>query len=136
MKYLLDSATCLQLLNGGNAGVRQRFFSHQPADLVVCSIVRAELMFAADPRAGGGPGQLQRLQLFLEPLRSLPFDDACAAHYSQLRAALLAQGTPIGAHAMQLAAIALTHRLTLVSPNARDFSRIKGLKLDTWETLL
>ena len=132
MNYLLDSNTCIQFLNDSHAGVRARFFSQIPADMAVCSIVKAELLYGAW-RSARVPANLQRLQVFFEPLRSLPFDDACAQTYAQLRAALAALGAPIGANDMLIAAIALTHRLTVVTHNTREFARIAGLKLEDWE---
>ena len=100
--------------------------------MAVCSIVKAELLYGAW-RSARVPANLQRLQVFFEPLRSLPFDDACAQTYAQLRAALAALGAPIGANDMLIAAIALTHRLTVVTHNTREFARIAGLKLEDWE---
>jgi tRNA(fMet)-specific endonuclease VapC len=50
-----------------------------------------------------------------------------------LRAVLAARGAAIGANDMLIAAIGLTHRLTVVTHNTREFGRIDGLKLDDWE---
>lgn len=132
MKFLLDSNTCIQFLNDSHAGVRRQFFAHQPSDLVLCSIVKAELLYGAY-RSTRVPANLQRLQTFFEPLRSLPFDDACVHAYGQLRAVLAAKGAAIGANDMLIAAIGLTHRLTVVTHNTREFARIDGLKLQDWE---
>jgi tRNA(fMet)-specific endonuclease VapC len=77
---------------------------------------------------------LQRLAIFFEPLRCLPFDDACVQTYGQLRAMLAAKGAAIGVNDMLIAAIALTHRLAVVTHNTREFSRVDGLKLVDWET--
>ncbi len=76
---------------------------------------------------------MQRLKIFFEPLRSLTFDDACVQGYGQLRAVLTSKGAAIGANDMQIAAIAVTHGLTLVTHNTREFGRIDGLKLEDWE---
>ena len=132
MKYLLDSNTCIQFLNDSHAGVRRQFFSHLPSDLAVCSVVKAELLYGAY-RSARVPANLQRLQAFFEALRSFPFDDACAQTYAQLRAVMAARGAAIGANDMLIAAIGLTHRLTVVTHNTREFGRIDGLKLEDWE---
>ena len=132
MKFLLDSNTCIQFLNDSHAGVRQQFFAHQPSDFALSSIVKAELLYGAY-RSTRVPANLQRLQTFFEPLRSLPFDDACVHTYGQLRAVLAAKGAAIGANDMLIAAIGLTHRLTVVTHNTREFGRIDGLKLQDWE---
>lgn len=132
MKYLLDSNTCIQFLNETHAGVKQRFFAQVPADLAICSIVKAELIYGAYLSARVA-ANLQRLAIFFEPLRCLPFDDACVQTYGQLRAVLAAKGAAIGANDMLIAAIALTHRLAVVTHNTREFSLVDGLKLVDWE---
>jgi tRNA(fMet)-specific endonuclease VapC len=53
--------------------------------------------------------------------------------YGRIRAALEAAGTPIGPYDMQIAAIALVHRLILVTHNVGEFGRIAGLQIEDWE---
>jgi len=40
------------------------------------------------------------------------------------------QGTPIGAYDIQIAAIALSLDMTLLTNNTREFERVQGLKLE------
>ena len=42
-------------------------------------------------------------------------------------------GTPIGSYDLQIAAIALSNDLLIVTHNTREFERIDGLKLEDWE---
>jgi tRNA(fMet)-specific endonuclease VapC len=51
-----------------------------------------------------------------------------------LRAQLKARGTPIGAYDLQIAAIALTYNLILVTHNTKEFERVEGLTLEDWES--
>lgn len=132
MKYLLDTNTCIQFLNDSHPGVKRQLLAHQPSDLTLCSIVKAELLFGAY-RSARVAANLQRLEIFFAPIRCLPFDDASVHTYGQLRAVLSDKGTAIGANDMLIAAIALTHKLTLVTHNTREFSRIEALKLQDWE---
>ena len=74
MKYLLDANTCIRLLNQSHAGVTQRFKACEPADIVLCSVVRAELLYGAR-RSARVEFNLRRLDIFAAPLQSLPFDD-------------------------------------------------------------
>jgi tRNA(fMet)-specific endonuclease VapC len=53
-------------------------------------------------------------------------------HYGRLRAGLEAAGTPSGAYDLMIAAHALSLGLTLVTNNAREFSRVRGLRLGNW----
>jgi tRNA(fMet)-specific endonuclease VapC len=64
---------------------------------------------------------------------SLPFDGQAAAICGRLRSQLKAAGTPIGSYDLQIAAIALTHNLTLITHNTGEFSRVEGLHLEDWE---
>ncbi len=64
-----------------------------------------------------------KLDVFLEPFVSLPFDDACAHRCAQIRAQLERVGALIGPHDLQIASIALDYDLTLITHNTREFSR-------------
>ena len=57
---------------------------------------------------------LERQQQFLKRFVSLPFGDEAAIIVDQIRARLVSAGTPIGAYDLQIAAIALFNKLTLV----------------------
>lgn len=132
MKLLLDSNTCIQFLNDSHAGVKRQFLAHHPSDLVLCSIVKAELLDGAY-RSARVAANLQRLQTFFAPMRCLPFDDACIHSYGQLRAILAAKGAAFGANDMLIAAVGLAHKLTVVTNNTGEFARVDGLALEDWE---
>ena len=133
MKYLLDANTCIRLLNSGNDGVTRRYAACLPVDVVLCSVVKAELLYGAR-RSARVEFNLKRLEYFAAPLQSLPFDDRCARDYGLIRADLAAQGTPIGANDLTIAAIARAHDLILVTHNCGEFSRVMGLRVEDWES--
>lgn len=130
--HVLDSNVCIHLLNEKHRGIEQNFRSHSPAEIALCSIVKAELLFGAR-HSQRVSANLQRLQQFFAPLTSLSFDDRCAEEYAQIRADLTAQGKIIGPNDMLIAAIARANNATLVTHNVGEFSRIVGLKLEDWE---
>jgi tRNA(fMet)-specific endonuclease VapC len=76
---------------------------------------------------------LSNQQKFLTLFVSLPFDDSAAEHYGRIRSELARAGTPIGGNDVMIAAIALTHNLTLVTHNLKEFERVNGLKIEDWE---
>ncbi len=71
------------------------------------------------------------MQATLEFFRSLPllaFDDAALKMFIRLRK----QRVRIGTLDLRIAAIVLAKESVLVTRNARDFSRVPGLKLQDW----
>ncbi len=134
MTYLLDTNTCIRYLNGRSPQVRSRLQSLTPEDVVLCSVVKAELHYGA---AGSRDPErtLTRIAEFVSPFTSLPFDDSGAHAYGQIRAQLEQAGTPIGPNDLMIAAIALTHGLTLVTHNTREFERVVGLSYPSREPI-
>jgi len=132
MIYLLDTNVCIHLLNQRLPTVIERFCQHSPIDIALCSVVKAELLYGAQ-RSQRRETNLQLLKGFFAPLQSLPFDDAAAEHYGQIRADLLAQGQPIGPNDFLIAAIARSHEATLVTHNIGEFGRVAGLRMEDWE---
>jgi tRNA(fMet)-specific endonuclease VapC len=68
----------------------------------------------------------------LSPFASLPFDDAAAERYANLRSELQSSGQVIGPLDMQIAAICLAANCTLVTHNVGEFSRVSGLQVEDW----
>lgn len=132
MSYLLDSNACIRILNGSDPLLIERFRSHHPKELRVCSIVKAELYFGAR-NSGRVQENLLLLDRFFAPLLSLPFDDAAALEYGRIRAELQRQGNLIGPNDLCIASIARALDLVLITHNQREFSRVSGLRLEDWE---
>ncbi len=132
MIYLLDTNVCIHLLNESQSQVINNFRRHNPAEIVLCSMVKAELLYGAR-RSQRVEANLQLLKAFFAPLQSLSFDDECAEHYGQIHADLLNQGKPIGPNDLIIAAIARAHDATLITHNIGEFSRVAGLRMEDWE---
>jgi tRNA(fMet)-specific endonuclease VapC len=131
MAYLLDTNTCIEYLKRRNASVVARITLANSGDLFICSIVRAELSVSLYKRPNAANAALLR-SLFAQ-FPSLPFDDNAADEYGRIRADLERRGQPIGPHDTEIAAIAVTNRLTSVSHNVREFSRVPGLVVEDWQ---
>jgi tRNA(fMet)-specific endonuclease VapC len=133
MTYLLDTNVCIRFLNGRSTGVLNQLEKRQPSDIVICSIVKSELIYGS--YSSQNPTHSYEVQRrFWAPYRSLPFDDAAAAVAGLIRSQLAHSETPIGPYDVQIAAIALVHECTLVTHNIREFSRISELMLEDWES--
>ena len=105
---------------------------HGPADIALCSVVKAELLFGA-LRSEQKESNLQLLQKLFAPLHSFEFDDKATAHYAEIRADLAAQGNLIGANDLMIAAIARANQATLITHNMGEFERVQGLLIEDWE---
>jgi tRNA(fMet)-specific endonuclease VapC len=57
----------------------------------------------------------------------MPFDDAAAEQYGNVRSLLKREGRLIGANDLLIASIALATGSTLVTRNVDEFSRVPGL---------
>ena len=132
MSYLLDTNTCIRYLNGQSESIRGKLESKQPEEIVVCSVVKAELFYGALKSARANEN-LEKAHRFLDRLVSLPFDDNASEEYGKVRSKLEMAGTPIGPNDLLIAAIAVVRRVILVTHNTKEFGRVKGLKLEDWE---
>jgi tRNA(fMet)-specific endonuclease VapC len=132
MTYLLDTNTCIRYLNGKSDHLRHRLEQSHPQEIVLCSIVIAELVFGAF-KSMRRDENLGRFRKFAERFISIPFDDAATLAYGEIRSALERVGTPIGPNDLFIAAIAVSHDLTLVTNNVDEFARVPKLKWETWE---
>lgn len=130
MRFLLDSNAVIALLNESAGPVSRRVRQYQPADIGLSAIVMHELYF------GAFKSQRRDLNLGLvDGLRFeiIPFDQEDARHAGEIRAALAAQGTPIGGYDVLIAGQARARALTLVTRNLREFQRVDGLGSENWE---
>lgn len=127
---LLDTNICVLALNGSEPTVMERVRAER-AELLLCSVVKAELLFGAD--ASKSPTRNHaRLRDFFASFPSLPFDDDAAREYGRLRARLRERGRPIGPNDLMIAAIALANDVALVTRNTREFERVEGLAIEAW----
>jgi len=132
MIYLLDSNACIVFLNKRSDKLKQRLELCEPQQIVLCSVVKAELLYGA-MKSQNSQASLLKVENFCGHFQSLPFDDNAAKFYGKIRSELSAIGTPIGANDFMIAAIALANDVTLITHNTREFSRVSGLLLEDWE---
>lgn len=132
MTWALDTNACIRYLNGRSPKLRAKLDAANPAEIRVCTIVMAELFFGAamsiDPVR-----TLANQRLFLSRFPSLPFNDASAEAYAEIRADLTRHGKLIGPNDLLIAAICRANDVTLVTHNTSEFGRVAGLKIEDWE---
>jgi tRNA(fMet)-specific endonuclease VapC len=64
----------------------------------------------------------------------LEFDQEDARQAGEIRALLALRGTPIGPYDVLIAGQAKARRLTLVTRNTAEFSRVHDLRIENWES--
>jgi tRNA(fMet)-specific endonuclease VapC len=133
MKYLLDTNICIYLMKGNFPLVVSRFRQFPINDIGVSAVSIAELEFGV-ANSSSAKHNRNTLDRWLSNLNQPAFDSNAARCYGTIRAQLQANGTPIGPLDMLLAAQAISLSATLVSNNLREFSRVRGLKVENWTT--
>jgi tRNA(fMet)-specific endonuclease VapC len=131
MQYMLDTNICSYVLRRRPASVKERFYEAGPDGLAVSSVVLAELLYGAARHPAGGAIR-REVRDFVSRLQVLPWDEAAAEHYGDLRAGLERRGRPLGAMDLMIAAHARSRGATLVSNDVRHFERIDGLLVANW----
>ena len=132
MRYLLDTNVCIEILRGRNSTLKANLGTKNVNDLVLCSIVWAELQcgarLAQDPMR-----ELARLQDAFGNWQRLPFDDSAAESYGEIRSYLQRAGNLIGANDLFIAAIAQANELMVVTHNINEFTRVQKLPVEDWQ---
>ena len=134
--YVLDTDT-LTLFQEGHATVLQRMGTHSADELAITVLTVEEQVSGwytrvrkakDNARLALAYGRLARTVRFLSRIQILDFDEPAIEHFEQLRKAKL----KIGGTDLRIAAVVLENRATLVTRNARDFTKIPGLRIEDW----
>jgi len=131
MRLLLDTNICIYLIKKRPCGVLDRFNAYSVGEIGVSSITVAELQYGVQKSTYPARNQ-QALTQFLLPLVIVGFDEQAAVAFGKIRAALEAEGAPIGPLDTLIAAHAKSLDVVLVSNNVREFSRVPDLRLENW----
>lgn len=132
MTYLLDTNVCIAHLAGRSLKIKQKLQTIPPAEIALCSVVKAEIIYGTF-KGNYTPQAIALRQLFLRQFTSFPFDDPAAELYGKQRARLAILGQSIGPNDLMIASIALANNLILVTHNTREFSRVANLQIEDWE---
>jgi tRNA(fMet)-specific endonuclease VapC len=130
MRYLLDTNIVSDLVCNPQGKVARQVRKVGEKHVCTSIIVAAELRYGANKK--GSPRLSSQLDAVLGALEVLPFETPADASYGLLSTRLEKRGTPIGGNHLQIAAQALTLGYVIVTDNEREFSRVKGLRLQNW----
>ena len=131
IRFMLDTNMIAYAKNRRPAAVLQRLLQHDPSEISISAITMAELEYGICHSSRPEQNRMA-LMLFLSGITILPFEAEAALEYGEIRQKLQSSGQPLGGNDMLIAAHARSLGLTLVTHNAREFSRIDGLALEDW----
>lgn len=131
MKYLLDTCVLSDFVKGESCTL-SNLKATEPRDIAVSTITLMEVEYGLQLN----PTKAQKIQSVIRELVSaimlLPFGEKEAAVAGRIRSELKAQGRPIGAYDLLIAATAVTHQMTAVTANCDEFERVAQLAVVNW----
>jgi len=71
-------------------------------------------------------------KVLLPRVTILPFDFSAAKKYGDIRSFLEKQGKPLAHADLQIASIALSMKMTIITGNIKHFQRVPKLDLENW----
>lgn len=131
MKYLLDTNICIYLIKKKPEQVLKKLSKLDPTNLFISAVTWSELCYGAE-KSLYKERNFEALNVFVMSMEILSWSRHEAEMAGKIRSELEKKGFPIGPFDNQIAAQAICAKAILVTNNEREFSRIKGLKIENW----
>ncbi len=130
LKYMLDTNIVIYTIKNRPEKVRKVFKRHA-GQMAISAITLGELVYGAE-KSARPERNLADVEGFAARLDVMPFDEAAAFHFGQLRAELAKKGKSIGPYDQMIAGHARSLGLILVTNNVAEFKRVPGLRIENW----
>ncbi|MDE0154716.1 MAG: tRNA(fMet)-specific endonuclease VapC [Gammaproteobacteria bacterium] len=134
LKYMLDTNIVIYTIKNRPLKVRKIFKSHS-GQMAISTVTLGELVYGAE-KSTQTARNLNDIESMTARLEVLPFNEAAAVHFGQIRAELARAGTPIGAYDQMIAGHARAAGLTLVTNDVDEFTRVPGLRIENWASIV
>ncbi len=131
MKYLLDTDICIYIINKQTPQVIEKVKTFTPGEIAISVITLSELQKGVSKSLHKKQNQ-NALDNFISVFTILPFEKPDAKVYGEVVTKLEKQGQIIGGNDLFIAAHSLSRKLTLVTNNEREFTRVEGLCIENW----
>ena len=128
--FLLDTDTIIYNIKG-NEAVKKNLRQHIDAAMKISVITLMELYCGAY-KSDKLSSNLAKVRTIENTFEIIPNGSESAENFGMLKASLEKSGTRLDDFDLMIASCALAHNLTLVTNNAKHFSRIEGLKITNW----
>ena len=127
---MLDTNIISDLIRNPQGKAARRIAKVGEETICTSIIVAAELRYGC--AKSGSKRLLEAVENVLGEIDVLPFDVPADADYGAIRSGLEAAGNPIGGNDQLIAAHAYAVGATMVTANADEFKRVRGLKVENW----
>ncbi len=131
-RYLLDTNVISDLVRNPHGKAARRIARVGEDNICTSIIVAAELRYGC--AKSGSQRLLKAVEGLLGEIKVLPYDAPADREYGAIRCALEAAGKPIGSNDLLIAAHARAIGATVVTANADEFKRVRGLAVENWLT--
>lgn len=127
---MLDTNIISDLIKNPQGRAAQRIAKVGEDNICTSIIVAVELRYGCAKR--GSKRLLKAVEDLLGEIPVLPFDVPADAEYGGIRSDLEAAGRLIGSNDLLIAAHAYASDAIIVTANADEFKRVRGLKVENW----
>jgi tRNA(fMet)-specific endonuclease VapC len=128
-RYMLDTNILSDLIRNPQGRAAKRIAKIGEDSICTSIIVAAELRYGC--AKSGSKRLLKAVEDLLGEIEVLPFDAPADTEYGVIRSELEAAGRPMGGDLL-IAAHAYATGATIVTANADEFKRIRGLNVENW----
>jgi tRNA(fMet)-specific endonuclease VapC len=129
--YMLDTDTCAFILRRTSDALLARIQAVPLLQQVMSVVTYAELLYGVQLSSKKKANQAA-VDALARHLAVLEWPHEAAKHYAEIRSDLKRKGLMIGANDLLIAAHARSVGAIVVTNNTKDFTRVKGLKIENW----
>lgn len=129
---ILDTDCLVGLIRGHPDALRKLALFASTGEPVATTAVNVAELFRGAHLARDSARALSRVRAVVAPLAILPLDGLAGEEYGRIVADLERRGKPVGHMDSMIGAISLLAGEKVVTRNARHFSRVPGLTVDSW----
>lgn len=131
LRYLLDTNICIYIDKQHSECVLNKFEKLYVGEAGFSVVTYGELLYGAN-KSKFKQKTISILEDLFNLIAPLPMPIDVGNHYGIIRSNLEKQGNIIGANDLWIAAHCLSLKLTLITNNIKEFSRIKNFKIENW----
>jgi len=130
LKYMLDTNIAIFVIKKRPIEILASF-NRNADQMCISSITLAELIHGVE-KSSFPDRNRKSVDDFVSHLEVIPYDDAAAAHYGEIRANLERRGMVIGVNDLHIAGHSRSRGLIIVTNNPAEFERVEGLRVEDW----